>query len=333
MRQLMISLDKKVFDETSAVAQRMIDYEYENELSIIVPCSERVIKKFGTSIIAIGSGGGSKVLQFFNLYRIGKECFKKNKIDTITCQDPFFTGLIGVLLKKRFNVALEIQLHGDFFNQLSDGTYEYPWWRRKFGLWTLKRADRLRVVSQRVQENLLNLGFSHDLIIVRPAVSKRDILWREMVHQPRDLRAAYPGYEKFFIVIGRLDPVKNIAWLLGVFKAYVEEGGSAALIIVGEGEEKERLTALAKKLGLLEKKVFFLPWTTDPYSYYLAASAVLFPSRSESYGRVVMEASAVGTPVIMSDVGVAGFELKPGPKVTILPVNDGEGFKNAMLRI
>lgn len=330
----MISLDKKIFDESSAVAQRMIDYERESELSIIVPCSERIIKKFGNSIIAAGSGGASKILQFFNLYQIGKESFKKNTIDAITCQDPFFTGVIGVLLKNRFHVPLEIQLHGDFFNQLSGGgTYEYPWWRRKLGLWTLKRANRVRTVSQRVRESLVNLGFQSDSIIIRPAISERDVLYRKIVHQPLDLRALYPGYEKFFIVMGRLDPIKNIAWLLMVFKEYVEEGGRAALIVVGEGEEKEHLTVLAKKLGLLQKNVFFVPWTSNPYSYYLAANAVILPSRSESYGRVVMEASAVGTTVIMSDVGVAGYELKPGSKVMIFPVNDSEGFKKAMLAI
>jgi glycosyltransferase involved in cell wall biosynthesis len=74
-------------------------------------------------------------------------------------------------------------------------------------------------------------------------------------------------------------------------------------------------------------------WTDDPFSYVKTADCVLFPSLSEGYGMVAMEAHAAGTPIIMTDVGVANYELPAGPKVIITPLDDRDKFIQAILQL
>ena len=122
--------------------------------------------------------------------------------------------------------------------------------------------------------------------------------------------------------------MKNIIWLIDVFKQTSGQRNSL-LLIVGRGEEEKKIKEKIEALNL-EKNIKLQNWTEEPYGYLKTADCVLFPSLSEGYGLVPMEAHAVGTPVIMNDVGVANFELKPSEKVKILPINDKESWVEAI---
>jgi glycosyltransferase involved in cell wall biosynthesis len=117
--------------------------------------------------------------------------------------------------------------------------------------------------------------------------------------------------------------------LVDVFEGVVKQKNHL-LLIVGDGVELQKLKAKSNKL---QANVKFETWTNDPISYLKTADCLLFPSRSEGYGLVAMEASAVGTPIIMNSVGVANYELKPSEKVKILPINDKEKWIKAILEI
>ena len=327
----MISLDKQILDSNSRVADRMKDYGKTDEIFIVVPSREKKIVDLSPSV-HVESAVGGKVGQFFRLYNLGKKIIKNNRIETITAQDPFFTGLIGVLLRRRFNIPLEVQAHGDFYGS---GYYRTSglgnWLRYWLGRWVLGRADRVRAVSQRVRESLLTLGVSTNKIELRPIRADLDFIRN---YQTRlDLCERYPGYEKIFLVLGRLESVKNISWLIDVFKEVLRQKNRYLLLIVGGGKEesKIKLQVISYKL---QDNIKFESWTNDPISYLKTADCLLFPSLSEGYGLVAMEAAAAGTKVIMTDVGVANYELKSAsPKVTIVPVGDRDKFIEAMLKI
>lgn len=324
MRQLMISLDKNILDPGSRVANRMKEYGETDEIFIIVPSQKKKILDLSQSV-HVESVAGGKINQFFRLYTLGKKIIKNNQIETVTAQDPFFMGLIGVILKKRFNIPLEIQAHGDFYG----GDYYKnsglgSWLRYWLGrLVVLPRADKVRVVSQRIRNSLLTLGVSANKIELRPITVDQNFIRN---YQPRlDLRGKYPGYEKIFLVLGRLDPIKNIGWLVGAFNEAAKQKNDWLLLIVGSGRDGTNIK--------LQNNIKLESWTNDPISYLKTADCLLFPSLSEGHGLVAMESAAAGTPVIMTDVGVANYELKPGPKVKIVPVGDKEAFVRAMLEI
>lgn len=324
MRQLMISLDKKILDSASAVAKRMIEYGKENELYILIPAAQKNSLDIGSRVHVTTAGGANKIAQLINLYKEAKKICGQNVVDSITTQDPFFTGLVGVCLKKKFKLPLEVQVHGDFFS----GYYKRnPGFLFKLFLAVhiLKKADTVRAVSERVKQSLIDgaLVFE-DKIVVRP------ITLNKLTEEPQEKNSAEDS--DYFVWAGRMEAVKNITFLIDVFAEVVKSKPKTNLLLIGEGSEESFLKEKVSKLNL-QTNIKFVSWVSSPYAYLKSAQALLFPSLSESYGAVAMEAYAAGTPVIMSDVGVANYELKPGPKVTILPSNDKNAWIEAILKI
>ena len=321
MKQLMISLDKNILNRASRAAERMIEYGKKDELFIIVPSKEK--KELTLSdTVHVWSTGGCKVRQFCKLKMLGKKLITEQGIAEITTQDPFFTGLVGVCLKKKTGSKLEVQVHGDFFG----GNY-YSYFRRWFGRYVVHQADRVRAVSERVRKSIENF-VSKEKIEVRPIVVDFDSINKTNIN----LHQNYPQYKKIFLVLGRFDPVKNISWLIDIFPNVVKNQPNALLLIVGDGQEMSNLKSSILNLKL-ENNIKIESWTNDPWGYIKTVDCLLFPSLSESYGLVAMEANAAGTPVIMNDVGVANYELKPSDKVKILPINDKEKWIEAILNI
>lgn len=316
----MISLDKNILNKDSIVARRMIEYGKENELFIIIPSKEKEIFDLSKTV-HVQSTGGSKLWQFFRLLKIGKKLIKNNDIREITVQDPFFIGLVGWLLQKKSKIDCEVQLHGDFLN----GYYN----KQGLAKFVLKRASKIRVVGERIRQSVLKFGVVENKIVVKPVQNNPELIknWISEVN----LQDKYPGYDKIFLILGRLEPVKNIPWLINVFGEVVKQK-NYLLLIVGRGTEEEIIKKQISTQGL-ENNIKLENWTEDPYGYLKSADCVLFPSLSEGYGLVPIEANILGTKVVMNDVGVANCELKPSENVIILPVNDKEKWKEAILSI
>jgi len=331
MQKLMISLDNNILNEgVSIVAMRMIEYGKKERLFIIIPNKEK--KSFNLSeSVHVASTGGNKIAQYFRLKKMGKKIIKKENINFITTQDPFFAGLIGRYLKNKTGATLEIQLHGDFY---SSDYYKKSGLKNLIqyyvGKWfVLKKADKIRVVGERIRLSLLNLGISENKIITKAIQNDPEVI--ESYTSNINLDDKYPNYEKTFLVLGRLEPVKNILWLIEIFKEILKKN-NFLLLIVGMGSVEKDIEEQIKNNNL-DNNIKLQNWTENPYDYLRSADCLLFPSLSEGYGLVAMEANVIGTKVIMNDVGVANYELKPSDKVKILPINDKEAWIQAILNI
>lgn len=323
MRILMMSLDRHILDPASPAAKRMIAYGAQDELFILVIGAEEKRMDLSETVHVRATGGAKKWIQWRRLHSIGQEICRTIHIDMITAQDPFFIGLAGYWLKKQFGVPLEIQLHGDYF-----GSRAYSSIRRRVARYVIRRADRVRAVGERVKRRLLSLGIPEERIVVRPIQIPREAI---AGYQPKqNLHKLFPEFEKIFLAIGRLDPIKNIPWLVDVFAGVSALHPAWGLVIVGDGEDDAEVLRRARERGIAAS-VRRLPWTNDPWSFLKTADCVVFSSISEGYGLIPMEAHAAGVPVVMTDVGVANYELKPGSTVTIVPVGDREAFLRAML--
>lgn len=328
---LMISLDKKIFDQNSAVAQRVIEYGKTEELYIIIPSSDKKELRLSSNVI-VWSTGGNKVQQFFECIKKGKQLLQEKNITFITTQDPFFTGLAGFFIRRGTKARLEMQLHGDFYsNDYYEKTGLKNIVQHFLGKILLKKADSIRVVGKRIQKSLIeNLGIDEKQIIVRPV---RISVEKIKNYQPKlQLRQKYAG-KKLFLFLGRFEKVKNVNFLLDVWKELVPSHPELVLFLVGDGTEREEI----KKRILdakLEKNVRMSEgWAAEPLEYIKSVNAVLFPSLSEGYGLVPLEAAAAGISVIMNDVGVANFELLPSQNVYIIPVQNRQQWIETLLKI
>lgn len=127
--------------------------------------------------------------------------------------------------------------------------------------------------------------------------------------------------DNLFVIIGvgRLNPIKKFDLLLEAFAKVHQVQSESILIIAGDGEEKDRLIHLAKKLGV-EKSVRFLGNIADVTKLYCAADVLAVTSDTESSSLVAIEAQACGTRCVLS----AGV-----PKESVLLKNTQRMSKSA----
>ncbi|QXN52239.1 MULTISPECIES: glycosyltransferase [Pseudomonas] len=119
-----------------------------------------------------------------------------------------------------------------------------------------------------------------------------------------------------FVVVSRLDAVKNIDRTIRAFKLAVEQNPELILEIWGRGTLESDLTDLIDELELSDN-VFMKGYTRNPDTIFRRAQASISSSLSEGFGLSLLESMSVGTPVI-------SFDSNYGPKEII---KDGEnGF-------
>jgi glycosyltransferase involved in cell wall biosynthesis len=128
---------------------------------------------------------------------------------------------------------------------------------------------------------------------------------------------------------GRLTAAKDFATLIRAFAA-VRNRRPARLVILGEGEERRNLQALARDLQV-EADFALSGYVSNPYQYMKKAAVFVLSSRWEGFSNVLVEAMACGTAVVSSDCPNGPREILEGGRLGILvPVGDPALFAQAI---
>lgn len=126
---------------------------------------------------------------------------------------------------------------------------------------------------------------------------------RELANFSQD--KIYEDYEnRYFTIVARLVPKKNLLMALDAYKIYLSFNDKPRLLkICGSGPLEIELKAHAQKLEIENYIVFMGFIQTEEISKTLSKSlALILPSIEEQFGNVVIEAQALGLPVLLSDV-------------------------------
>jgi glycosyltransferase involved in cell wall biosynthesis len=141
------------------------------------------------------------------------------------------------------------------------------------------------------------------------------------------------GDGPLLVCVGRLNPQKGMHHAVAALAQLGVDTPDPKLVIVGEGNEQERLESLARSVGLHGRVLFVGGQPRDTVAKYLAAGDVfLFPTeRAESFGIVLAEAMASGLPVIASETGAIREVMgRPGVSGLLVPPGDVEALASAM---
>ena len=140
----------------------------------------------------------------------------------------------------------------------------------------------------------------------------------------------------FLLVLGRLDPVKNQGWLLEQAPALLRRHPGLRFVLAGACTNEaygETLRASIRTLGLEDRVLLTggLP-PEDPRLIGLLqrACAVVVPSQSETFGLVVLEAWAAGTPVISSRTSGVRELIREGENGWLFDLAEPAGFHAAV---
>jgi glycosyltransferase involved in cell wall biosynthesis len=130
--------------------------------------------------------------------------------------------------------------------------------------------------------------------------------------------------------VGRIAAVKGLEYLIGAFERVLTEI-DARLIIVGEGSEESTIRELVRRKGLQEN-VRFAGFQSNPYRYMSRSSVFAFPSLSEGFGMVLVEAMTCSLPVVSADCVAGPNEILQNGKCGILvPVGDEGALAQAIV--
>lgn len=123
--------------------------------------------------------------------------------------------------------------------------------------------------------------------------------------------------------IGRFSKEKNHQFILKVFYEIIKVRSNAVLLLIGSGEEEDKVKDLAVELGI-QNKVFFLGNREDIPELLNCMDVFFFPSLYEGLGIVLVEAQAAGVPcVVSSTVPDEVMLTKKIEKVDLnLPINE-----------
>lgn len=138
-----------------------------------------------------------------------------------------------------------------------------------------------------------------------------------------------PG-KPYVMACGRLVGQKDYPALL---RAYAKAGLEEDLVVVGDGEERAKLEAMARELGI-GGRVHWLGHRENPFPYMKGARFFVLSSVWEGFGLVLLEAMTLGVPCIATDCPSGPGEILGGGTYGMLVrVGDVEGLAGGMERL
>jgi len=225
------------------------------------------------------------------------------------------SNFLGIIISKILKIPIIISVHTNPEMQYKHGFLSYL--IKKLIKCLYPKSDKIVVVSKSLKNILIKKYNLHDDLIqvIYNPVNISEIL--KLSNEPLDEEHQKIFKNSFvFINIGRLTEQKGQWFLIRSFKKVVEKHPNAKLIILGDGELKDKLQELIYKLNL-QNNVFLLGAQKNPYKFLKNSNCFVFSSLWEGFGIVLIEALALNIPIISTDCLV-------GPREIICPELDIE---------
>lgn len=202
----------------------------------------------------------------------------------------------------------------------------------------MQTVDRL-IASTPAEQAQLNWLYGADMdkvVVIPPGVDLER--FTPIPKAVAKERVGIPGHDKNIIFAGRIEPLKGIDTLLKAMALiqmrYPHLIENVCVAIIGgdpwsdnPDAEMARLQEMRLRLGIHDFVTFLGAKDQDILpNYYAAAEMVVMPSHYESFGLVALEAMAMGTPVIASEVGGLAFLVRDGENGFHVPSRDPEAL-------
>lgn len=168
-----------------------------------------------------------------------------------------------------------------------------------------------------------------EMVVIKNGIAVDNYAFRPETR--REYRMKFKIPENCLVLghVGRFSKEKNHPFLLKVFCEVLKEIPDSRLMLVGAGQTREAIEALAEEYAISDK-VLFIGSVPDVNHYLQAMDVFLFPSLFEGLGLVAVEAQAAGLPVVAS-TGVP-TEIRFSEQIFYLPLDSPEEWKKAVMR-
>lgn len=245
---------------------------------------------------------------------------------------PFGTGVAGRHLALKHSIPFVASHHTHFVRYLP--FYNLQWmgkllWR--YLHWFHRPCRRIYVPSRSVLEECAKDGWrglevwtrAIDTTVFHPEIDREAFL----------AEAGIPASRFVVLCAGRLAPEKQPELAVEAMSRFARAtAADAELVFAGDGPSAGELRALAEKRGVRARLLGAIP-QPELRRWMAASDAMLFPSPTETFGNVVLEAMACGLPVIGAAAGAVPDTVRDGETGLLREAGNADAFAEALARL
>jgi glycosyltransferase involved in cell wall biosynthesis len=246
--------------------------------------------------------------------------WRLDRPDAVYVATPGPLGWSALRAARELGLAVWSGFHTNFHRY---ARHYHAGWLRHLVLRGLSRfhnaTDGTLVPTAELRDELTGLGFANLHVLGRGVdtrrfvpTARRDDLRRRWGARPSDLVAVY---------VGRVASEKNIGLAIDAYRAMRRAATLGPFVVVGDGPMRaalERAHPDAIFAGLQSG--------TSLAEHYASADVFLFPSETETFGNVVLEAMASGLAIVAYDCAAAHAHLHDGETALLAPLGDARAF-------
>ena len=228
---------------------------------------------------------------------IEREGFTRIHVST-----PGTVGLLGLLIARMMNIPVAGTYHTDipqYVRSLTNDEFlEQAAW--SYMIWFYGQMEEVMVPSAGTREQLTSRGLPPERMKPLPRWVDTEVYSPER-HNPSFWKSRGIGLGRIVLLyVGRVSREKGLEMLVDAFRQLVDSGAAIALAVIGDGPYREEM-----ETALSGYPVVFTGYLAGEQLQrgYASADLFVFPSATDTFGNVVLEAQASGLPVIVSDEG------------------------------
>lgn len=231
------------------------------------------------------------------------EIISQENPDELYISTPGPVGLMGLLIGRLLSIKVSGVYHTDFKQQVNTideegGASDIV---ESYTKWFYSSMDSIKVPTLEYISILSERGFDSAKMSLFKRGIEEDLFYP--VNNAKTLFSEKYGIKKGFnlLYVGRVSKDKNLDFLFEVYKELFDMNSEINLIIVGDGPSLDDLMLKNKKF----KQIYYLGKVehNDLALIYSGSDLFMFPSTTDTFGMVVLEAQACGLPAIVSDIG------------------------------
>ena len=279
-----------------------------------------------------------------------KILLKSRDIDVIYAQDPVSVGLPSVLAAKILRKKFILKVVGDyaweqFQNQISnlksqkfitleefqEGKYNFMTeLRRNIERWVAKNADKIIVPSGYLKKVVTKWGIDEkNIIVIYNAFDAQGLKMTK-----RESRDELNLSGTILISSGRLVPWKGFGALIDIMPEVLKEIPDARLYIIGSGSEEKNFKFQISNLKIGDNVFLVGGISREKLLTYLRACDIfVLNSGYEGFSHLILEAMALGVPVIASNIGGNTEIIRDGENGILIEYNAKEDLKNKIISL
>jgi glycosyltransferase involved in cell wall biosynthesis len=259
------------------------------------------------------------------------------RFDLVHIHTPFFAHYAGAALARRWDVPAVATYHTLFEEYLFHYLKLAPRaamraLARRFSRAQCNALAGIVVPSAAMRETLERYGVAAPLAIVPTGIRLAEFADGDGARF-RSCHGVAPG-RPVALYVGRVAFEKNIEFLLRMLVRVRSAVPDVLLLVCGEGPAQVSLERLVGELGLggAVRFVGYLDRATELLDCYRAADVFVFASRTETQGLVLLEAMALGVPVVATAV-MGTRDILAGGRGALVPADDEQDFAAAVTAV